>query len=120
MVRLTIEQVMILLLNNQLDEKGIAFGSRRIAAIIGRNYSTICRWINRWERERERRVYALKPKGKTCKTTEEQDFQIVALSIVMRFANLTELLAQLPEVHVCKAAFSSRLQEQKLRFRISA
>ncbi len=119
MIRLTVEQVtMILLLNNQLDENGVAFGSRRIAAIMGCNYSTVCRWINRWERER--RVHALKPIGRPRKTTEEQDCQIVALSIVMRFANLTELLAQLPEIHVCKATFISRLREHGLKFRIAA
>jgi hypothetical protein len=38
---------MNLLLNNQLDENEIAFGSRRIAAIIECNYFTVCRWTNR-------------------------------------------------------------------------
>jgi hypothetical protein len=38
----------------------------------------------------------------------------------MRFASLTELLAQLPEIHVYKATFSSRLREHELRFHIAA
>lgn len=75
-------------------------------------------WVHRWEHSN--RVTNIKPPGRSRKTTEFEDHEIVGIGMTKNFASIAFIMDELPHINISNVTFSRRLREHGLHFRFAA